>query len=50
VTKPTKFMIHGFLDSTNTPWWIDMKNAILEVVRIEYREKLIAKYLNRYEF
>ncbi|CAF3787097.1 unnamed protein product [Adineta steineri] len=30
-SKPTKFFIHGFLDSTNKPWWVDMKNAILEV-------------------
>jgi len=34
MTKPTKFFIHGFLDSTNTPWWIDMKNAILAAVNI----------------
>lgn len=32
VTKPTKFVIHGFLDSPNKPWWLDMKNAILAVV------------------
>ncbi len=50
VTKPTKLIIHGFFDSANKPWWLDMKNAILEVVKIEYREKLIAKYLYRYEF
>ncbi|CAF1347936.1 unnamed protein product [Rotaria sordida] len=31
VTKPTKFLVHGFVDSSNTPWWIDMKNAILDV-------------------
>ncbi len=36
VTKPTKFFIHGFLDSSNKPWWIDMKNAMLEVVSINY--------------
>jgi hypothetical protein len=36
VNKPTKFFIHGFLDSANKPWWIDLKNAILEVVSIGY--------------
>ena len=36
VTKPTKILIHGFVDSMNSQWWIDMKNAILEAVRIEY--------------
>jgi hypothetical protein len=35
VTKPTKFFIHGFLDSMNKPWWIDMKNAILQMVKIK---------------
>jgi hypothetical protein len=31
-TRPTKFLVHGFLDNTsNKQWWIDMKNAILEV-------------------
>ncbi|CAF3144763.1 unnamed protein product [Rotaria sp. Silwood2] len=30
VSKPTKVCIHGFVDSMNTPWWIDMKNAILD--------------------
>ncbi|CAF1167148.1 unnamed protein product [Adineta ricciae] len=30
-SRPTKFFVHGFLDSTNKPWWIDMKNAILQV-------------------
>ncbi|UJR30248.1 hypothetical protein I4U23_017786, partial [Adineta vaga] len=31
-SKPTKFFIHGFLDSTdNKPWWLDMKNALLQV-------------------
>ncbi|CAF3344505.1 unnamed protein product [Rotaria sp. Silwood1] len=30
-TKPTKFFIHGFLDTANKPWWIDLKNAILDV-------------------
>lgn len=30
-SRPTKFLIHGFLDSTNKPWWIDLKNAMLEV-------------------
>ncbi|CAF3450558.1 unnamed protein product [Rotaria sp. Silwood1] len=30
-SKPTKVCIHGFADSMNTPWWIDMKNAMLEV-------------------
>ncbi|CAF0854104.1 unnamed protein product [Adineta steineri] len=29
---PTKFLVHGFLDSTNNKqWWIDMKNAMLDV-------------------
>ncbi|CAF4175206.1 unnamed protein product, partial [Rotaria sp. Silwood2] len=28
--KPTKVCIHGFVDSMNTPWWIDMKNALLD--------------------
>ncbi|CAF3256548.1 unnamed protein product [Rotaria socialis] len=28
-TKPTKIFIHGFLDGSNRPWWVDMKNAIL---------------------
>lgn len=30
-SRPTKFIIHGFVDSSNKPWWIDLKNAILEV-------------------
>jgi hypothetical protein len=32
-SRPTKFLIHGFLDSTNKQWWIDMKNALLDAVR-----------------
>lgn len=39
VTKPTKFLIHGFLDGMNRPWWIDMKNAILDAVSILNRKK-----------
>ena len=35
--RPTKFLIHGFLDMTNKQWWIDLKNAILDVVR-SYKE------------
>lgn len=31
VNRPTKFIVHGFLDSANKQWWIDMKNAILDV-------------------
>ncbi|CAF2449643.1 unnamed protein product [Rotaria sp. Silwood2] len=31
VTKPTKFFIHGFVDTSNAPWWIELKNAILDV-------------------
>ncbi|CAM4741836.1 unnamed protein product [Rotaria magnacalcarata] len=30
-SRPTKFLIHGFVDAGNTQWWIDMKNAILDV-------------------
>jgi hypothetical protein len=32
VNKPTKILVHGLLDSMNNKqWWIDMKNAILDV-------------------
>ncbi|CAF3462217.1 unnamed protein product [Rotaria sp. Silwood1] len=29
-SKPTKICVHGFVDSMNTPWWMDMKNALLD--------------------
>ncbi|CAF1561448.1 unnamed protein product [Didymodactylos carnosus] len=31
VSKPTKFFIHGYLDHGTPPWWIEMKNALLDV-------------------
>ncbi|CAF1034932.1 unnamed protein product [Rotaria sordida] len=43
-SKPTKVCIHGFVDSMNTPWWIDLKNAILDaedvnVILVDWSKK-----------
>jgi hypothetical protein len=30
--KPTKILVHGFLDSINSTWWPEMKDAFLQAV------------------
>jgi hypothetical protein len=31
-TKPTKILVHGFLDTVNSTWWPQMKDAFLQAV------------------
>ena len=31
-TRPTKILVHGFLDTVDSVWWEEMKNALLQAV------------------